>query len=124
VAKYLGCTSGVAPTLKSTLSEEQGSAVVAAAYTRLKSLKLTPIKTKLHCSTIGLKLVAESQSGEAEEILENGSQSVLTPFSFCVLLATTSSWPLQCARVDRGQFAACESVPSPSRPHERFAAVD
>jgi len=70
--KYCGSQPGLAPTLKSSLTNEQGTKIVAEAVALLKKSKAMVSKAKLHCSTIGLKIVdLEDTSGDIGDIIED-----------------------------------------------------
>lgn len=68
--KFLGSMSGLAPTLKSTLTDEQGTKAITEAVARLKKIKAPVTKVKLHCSTISCKIVEELGDDE-NEVIEN-----------------------------------------------------
>lgn len=68
--KYMGSMPSLAPTLKNSLTDEQGVQAITNAVARLKKMKLSFGKNTLHCSTIGCKIVEEVDAEETE-ILEN-----------------------------------------------------
>ena len=70
--KHVGSAAAPAPSLKSTLTAEQGLAAITHATTRLKGLKQKPSKIKLHLSTVGLKIqLLDGTEDEETTIVEN-----------------------------------------------------
>lgn len=70
--KHVASIPILAPTLKTTLTEEQALRVAGEAAAKIKKLKPTPMKVKLHCSTVGIKFSEEAVAeDEIDTILEN-----------------------------------------------------
>eukprot|EP00040_Diaphanoeca_grandis_P028350 m.164037 g.164037 ORF g.164037 m.164037 type:complete len:767 (-) comp31319_c1_seq1:340-2640(-) len=70
--KYCGSQPGLAPTLKSSLSQTQGDLAINEAIALLKKSKAIPTKAMLHCSTIGLKIVdKEDTEDDLDHEIEN-----------------------------------------------------
>eukprot|EP00039_Didymoeca_costata_P032399 m.37680 g.37680 ORF g.37680 m.37680 type:complete len:740 (+) comp9339_c0_seq1:250-2469(+) len=80
--KYVGSAPSPARTLKASLTDELGKKATEEAMARIKKTKAPMIKAKLHMSTIGVKIVQQTDDAEVVT-LEN--EPILQVAYACVL---------------------------------------